>query len=221
VVAGCHEIPIFDPFLLLDDFSSDNPKDYLAGFPWHPHRGIETVTYMIEGEVEHQDSLGNKDTIRTGEVQWMRAGRGILHQEMPKKSKKLTGIQLWVNLAKKDKMSAPGYHTIKPKNGIISEGEIIYRDMETDNFSFHRPGYNSFIYILEGSGKVNGKEVKARACVHIGEEKLQTKGAMRFLLISGKPLKEPIAWGGPIVMNTQEELQAAFRELDEGSFIKQ
>ncbi len=178
---GYYEVPLLDPFLLLDDFRSNNPEHYIAGFPWHPHRGIETVTYMLEGTVEHGDSMGNKGVIRPGEVQWMTAGSGIIHQEMPKGiNGRMGGFQLWVNLPSSHKMMEPRYREVK--NEQIQEVSI---DKGIKNVKI----------------AANDRE-------------------LRFLLISGKPMGEPVAWGGPIVMNTQEELQIAFDEYRNGTFIK-
>ncbi|MHA1525759.1 MAG: pirin family protein [Promethearchaeota archaeon] len=251
--------PSLDPFLLLDDFHSDNPNDYIAGFPWHPHRGIETITYMLHGKVEHGDSLGNGGVIEAGDVQWMTAGNGIIHQEMPKKDEEdplLWGFQLWANLPSSHKMMNPRYRDLKgeqfpiveidnnvkvkiicgevngikgPVQDIITEPE--YLDVTIQALSeFRHPvkkDHNAFTYVIEGKGYFedpkdhlvdnetlviyrDGDEVKISA----GDEEL------RFLLISGKPLKEPVAWRGPIVMNTEEELSVAFEEYHKGTFIK-
>ncbi|MBS1726341.1 MAG: pirin family protein [Armatimonadetes bacterium] len=265
----------FDPFLLLDDFRNDIPEDYLAGFPWHPHRGIETITYVLAGSVEHADSLGNNGVISPGDVQWMTAGRGIIHQEMPMGDQlgQMHGFQLWANLPSSLKMTAPRYQEIQsqeiasvidddgthvriicgefwgkrgPVDGIAADP--IYLDVSVP------PGKRkvlpmdtrrqAFAYVFAGSGHFSnasaplavptegtqwletsappteadnrtlilfssGDEVEVQA----GEE------GIRFLLISGKPLQEPVAWYGPIVMNTQEELQQAFSELREGTFL--
>ncbi len=257
-VFGYHEVSLFDPFLLLDHFGSDNPDDYLAGFPWHPHRGIETITYMIEGKVLHEDSLGNSGTIGTGDVQWMTAGCGIIHQEMPHEHKGLMqGFQLWANLPAKDKMMHPRYRdvscdeipevTLKDKvkvkiicgeiNGtkgpvqdIVTEPEYFDVALES-NAHFKHPvkqGHNVFAYIFDGEGFFDSKQKEA-----IGKDNLvlykdgdfveiYTRVApVRFLLISGKPIGEPVAWNGPIVMNTNEELRIAFQEYRNGTFIKQ
>ena len=254
---GPGEVSFADPFLLLDDFGSEDPADYLAGFPWHPHRGIETVTYMIRGEVEHGDSIGNKGVIRSGDVQWMTAGNGILHQEMPMEYNGLMkGFQLWVNLPSSGKMMNPRYREIKidqithfspekgveakviagqiegirgPVNDLVVEAE--YLDISlgpSKHFDHDIPrGYTAFSYVFEGSGQFDNTSTKT-----IGEQELVLfrdgdgvsiragANGLRFLMISGKPLKEPVAWGGPIVMNTDRELDLAFRELREGTFIK-
>src|SRR5207253_528398 len=178
----------FDPFLLLDDFRNEHPEDYLPGFPWHPHRGIETITYVLSGSVQHGDSLGNKGSMGAGDVQWMTAGSGILHQEMPKGDERgrMHGFQLWANLPRSLKMTAPRYQDIHAR-------EI---PQETGNRS---------LVVFD-----SGDEITVQA----GEQ------GMRFLLVSGQPLEEPVAWQGPIVMNTEEELQRAYDELRRGTFIK-
>lgn len=255
-VFGYHDVKDFDPFLMLDAFDSTNPNDYVNGFPWHPHRGIETITYLIKGRIEHRDSLGNKGNILDGECQWMTAGSGIIHKEMPKPSERLFGVQLWVNLPSKDKMTSPKYRDIKmgeipvidkgdSKIHIISgiyegkpgaiEGEYVkalYLDVEVkanSQWSFNTEKESTlFIYILQGEGSFNPDSddvITEKHCIlfNNGDEffvKAPNKG-IRFLLLSGKPLNEPIAWRGPIVMNTKEELDKAFEELDEDEFIKQ
>jgi redox-sensitive bicupin YhaK (pirin superfamily) len=251
--------PSLDPFLLLDDFSSDNPNDYLPGFPWHPHRGIETITYILKGKVEHGDSLGNGGTIGTGEVQWMTAGSGIIHQEMPKNIEddpSLAGFQLWANLPASHKMMEPRYRDITqsdipevkvndeikvkiisgtfngtqgPVQGIITDPE--YLDVAIQPFTKFkhsiRRGYNAIAYTFEGTAYFDNKkerliEAKNLVIFNDGEEILvNTKDKpVRFLLSSGKPIREPVAWSGPIVMNTEEELGVAFDELQKGTFIK-
>lgn len=253
----------FDPFLLLDGFDTTNPDDYLRGFPWHPHRGIETVTYLISGSVEHSDSLGNKGIIGDLSCQWMTAGSGIIHQEMPLKSERLLGCQLWVNLPKKDKMCHPQYNDLLPQqiplletNGarirVISgsyqnvEGALSnnyvgvqYLDVDlnpNEEWSYHETPDDQtlFVYIFEGSlaldPHLNAFEPKTTAILTETEthdesncSELIVKAGIdgaRFIVVAARPLKEPVAWGGPIVMNTQEELNQAFREIDEGNFIK-
>jgi redox-sensitive bicupin YhaK (pirin superfamily) len=256
-VFGYHEVPLLDPFLLLDDFHSDNPNDYIAGFPWHPHRGIETVTYMIEGKVEHGDSIGNAGTIESGDCQWMTAGSGIIHQEMPKKMEGMMwGFQLWVNLPKSQKMMKPRYQEIKantvpevmlgdgikvrvvsgdvggvkgPVTDIVVDPEYldVYMPPNTDFIRGFKPGYKVFAYLFMGDGTFESNSNKTVQKDHLviftdGDEVMIKAGeeGARFLLISGKPLNEPVAWYGPIVMNTQEELDKAFREYREGTFIK-
>ena len=250
-------MPQLDPFLLLDDFHSDNPADYIAGFPWHPHRGIETVTYMLEGFVEHGDSMGNKGVILPGDVQWMTAGSGIIHQEMPKgHNENMWGFQLWVNLPSSHKMMEPRYREVKKKQiptATIDENVEIkvicgnfrdtkgpVRDIVVDpeylditmakgaqfEHSIKR-GYRAFAYVIEGIGYFDTDKEKSIPNEHLvifkdGDKvkiTAEEKG-LRFLLVSGKPLDEPVAWAGPIVMNTQEELDLAFREYNDGTFIK-
>jgi redox-sensitive bicupin YhaK (pirin superfamily) len=251
-VFGSFEVPLFDPFLLLDHFGSKNPSDYLKGFPWHPHRGIETVTYMLNGEVEHGDSMGNSGLIGSGDIQWMTAGSGIIHQEMPKKYEGLMqGFQLWVNLPAKEKMIAPKYRgitktqipTIESEgvkikiiagklDGIVGPVEDLVVDVEYFDVSLssgsafkHVPkkGYKSFAYVIEGVNYADGATIEPQNCALFGEGenvKMYSRVGSRFLFVSGKPLSEPVAWGGPIVMNKQDELEKAFQELDEGTFIK-
>jgi redox-sensitive bicupin YhaK (pirin superfamily) len=248
-VFGYNEVPVFDPFLLLDDFHSNNPEDYIAGFPWHPHRGIETVTYMIHCVVEHGDSIGNKGIIDSGDLQWMTAGNGIIHQEMPQEYKGLMqGFQLWVNLPSPNKMMNPRYRGII-KEQIpeisISDGlrikviagslngaqgpvqdlvvDVEYLDvMMSPNTKFNhsiKKGSTVFVYIFEGEGIFDFKEdaiIESEYLILFKDgEKIEIKTAdqnLRFLMISGKPIGEPVAWNGPIVMNTQEELEKAFEE---------
>ena len=265
----------FDPFLLLDDFRNENPADYLAGFPWHPHRGIETITYVLAGSVEHGDSLGNKGKMTAGDVQWMTAGSGIIHQEMPKgdHAGRMHGFQLWANLPSALKMTAPRYQEVKageipeitdddgtqvrvvcgkfwgktgPVEGIAADP--IYIDVSVP------PGRrkmlpvemtrHAFAYVFAGAGKFCNaseplevptepvgwldttppSEADNRSLVLFdrGDELMVQAGdeGIRFLLVSGKPLEEPVAWYGPIVMNTQEQLREAFRELEQGTFLR-
>jgi redox-sensitive bicupin YhaK (pirin superfamily) len=267
----------FDPFLLLDDFRNDRPDDYLAGFPWHPHRGIETITYVLAGTVEHGDSLGNHGTLGAGDVQWMTAGSGILHQEMPQGDARgrMHGFQLWANLPSSLKMTAPRYQDVKAADipEIIDDdgtrvrivcGEFWGKRGPVDGVAadpryldiFVPPGKrktlaveierHAFAYVFEGSGSfraasppfgvltektVDGQETVIReqtgnrslVLFDSGDEiSVQAGGeGIRFLLVSGKPLKEPVAWYGPIVMNTKAELQQAVDELRNGTFIKQ
>jgi len=254
---GNYEVPLLDPFLLLDDFRSDKPEHYIAGFPWHPHRGIETVTYMLEGTVEHGDSMGNKGVIRPGEVQWMTAGSGIIHQEMPKGIKgRMGGFQLWVNLPSSHKMMEPRYREVKNEQiqevtidkGIkvrVISGEVnkkrgpvkdIVVDIEyldvtmgpgTEFEHNIKKGYRAFAYVIDGSGYFDSEKRKTIGEGHLvifedGDNVKITSDEinLRFLLISGKPIGEPVAWYGPIVMNTQEELEFAFDEYRNGTFIK-
>jgi redox-sensitive bicupin YhaK (pirin superfamily) len=251
-VLGNDDDSTLDPFLLLDHFGSDNPQDYIKGFPWHPHRGMETVTYMWTGEVEHGDSMGNKGVIKSGDVQWMTAGSGIIHQEMPQKYDGLMqGFQLWINLPAKKKMVDPKYRGIVKeqipmvqKDGVkikVIAGKVDgtqgpIRDLAIDIEYFdvklasgktfeHTTTKEDtvFAYIVEGSVEVQGKTITQGQCVVFGKgdfAKIDSKNISRFLFVSGEPLNEPVAWRGPIVMNTQEELDQAFEELDAGTFIK-
>ncbi|KAF5039981.1 Pirin [anaerobic digester metagenome] len=248
---------------MLDGFDSTNPQDYIKGFPWHPHRGIETVTYLIQGQIEHGDSLGNKGVIRDLECQWMTAGSGIIHQEMPKESDRMLGCQLWVNLPQKDKMCDPAYNDIQQKDVPLIEEEnatvrvlsgmykgvggalkshyvkVQYLDVALKTGSewiYNETPDNQtlFLYLLDGTLAADEalQKFEEKACAMLMKAatdhsdtcsdvfvKAGPDGA-RFLLIAAEPLHEPVAWGGPIVMNTQEELNKAFEELDEGTFIK-
>jgi hypothetical protein len=273
---GYSEVPQLDPFLLLDDFHSDDPRHYLAGFPWHPHRGIETITYMREGRVEHGDSMGNSGVITPGDVQWMTAGRGIVHQEMPKgdESNRMWGMQLWANLPAAQKMMPPRYRGITHEEipeAVLDSGARVkvicgtvggvsgpVTDVVTDpeyldvtlppgtSFRHTVPeGHTVLAYVLEGAAHFDrhrepfAHEVVPEAYFEphpegaFGVENLilyQRSGgdvvittedtAAQFLLISGRPLGEPVAWYGPIVMNTQEELRVAFEEYEKGTFLK-
>ena len=274
-VFGYNQVPQFDPFLLLDDFRADDPADYLKGFPWHPHRGIETITYVLAGEVEHGDSMGNQGVISPGDVQWMTAGSGIIHQERPKGDTqgRMYGFQLWANLPASHKMMEPRYRDVKssqipevslaqgvkvkiicgrvngiegPVQDIVTEPE--YLDVSVPaGAEFHHPippGHTAFAYVIEGAGYFDPErdayshEVVGtnyfdfdRQCVcdnrtivlyEDGAEVMisAAEGPVRFLLISGLPIGEPVAWYGPIIMNTQEELELAFKEYQEGTFIK-
>jgi redox-sensitive bicupin YhaK (pirin superfamily) len=279
-VFGFGETEAYDPFLLFDDFRNERPEDYLKGFPWHPHRGIETITYVLAGQVEHGDSLGNRGVLGAGDIQWMTAGSGIIHQEMPQgdEAGRMHGFQLWANLPRNLKMTDPRYQDVKttdipeivdddgtrvrivcgefwgrrgPVDGIAAEPQ--YLDVSVPPLRRKvlpvETTRNAFAYIFAGSGSFadasgprpvqtdtlddpdadlgdvtrpsiignrslvlfdRGDQVTVQA----GEE------GIRFLLISGKPLEEPVAWYGPIVMNTQEELQAAFAELRNGTFLR-
>lgn len=274
-VFGHSEVPQFDPFLLFDDFRSDEPGHYLKGFPWHPHRGMETITYVLRGDVEHGDSMGNKGVIGSGDVQWMTAGSGIIHQEMPKGDAdgRMYGFQLWANLPASHKMMEPRYRgilaseipsvkvsggaTVKVIAGRVDKTRGPVRDIVTDPeyldvsippYSvFTRltiPGHTVFAYVIDGkacfcqeksplSYEIQGAnyfDIRRDPLVGDGSLVLFGDGgqvlvtteehAVRFLLVSGKPIGEPVAWYGPIVMNTQKELQTAFDEYDSGTFIK-
>lgn len=252
---GHNEVPLFDPFLLLDHFGSENPEDYLAGFPWHPHRGIETVTYMIEGLVGHGDSMGNEGAIESGDIQWMTAGSGIIHQEMPQRWDVPTaGFQLWVNLPASHKMMAPRYRDVKkdqipevrprqntkvkvlcgevngtkgPVQDIVVDIEYLDVTLEPHTV-FEHPlslGNTAFAYVFEGAGIFEPETLVGTEHLVLFQDgdsvRVSTKDdPVRFLLVSGRPLKEPVAWHGPIVMNTQEELDLAFEEYRNGTFIK-
>ena len=252
-VLGHGDVHDVDPFLMFDAFGSDKPEDYIKGFPMHPHRGIETITYLLEGRIDHRDSLGNSDTLFDGDLQWMTAGSGILHEEMPQETKKLDGLQFWLNLPKENKMAPPEYFPITPdmvkeidiecgKVKLISGefmGEkgidpkyvkVIMMDVSLDPGSqYDLPisnELNTFAYILEGAasfgeGRINVEKHSA-AIFSDGDSVrvLASDLGVRFVLLAGKPLREPIAWGGPIVMNTREELQTASTELAQGTFIK-
>ncbi|MBW6460476.1 MAG: pirin family protein [Bacteroidales bacterium] len=255
---GYYEIPQFDPFLLMDDFRNDIPEKYLKGFPWHPHRGIETITYMLEGSAEHGDSMGNAGIIHAGDVQWMTAGSGIIHQEMPKPGPdgRMHGFQLWANLPASHKMMTPRYQDMKAadipiltlENGVeirVICGEIngvngpvrdividpAYLDIiipeKTEYLHPVKNGYTVIVYVIGGKGTAgDGKHEPVENTSLIlyddGDHVKLTAGSepLRVLFISGKPLNEPIAWGGPIVMNTREELNLAFEEFKSGNFIK-
>jgi redox-sensitive bicupin YhaK (pirin superfamily) len=269
----------FDPFLLFDDFRNENPDDYIAGFPWHPHRGIETITYVLAGAVSHGDSLGNRGTLGAGDVQWMTAGSGILHQEMPQGDPqgRMHGFQLWANLPSAEKMTGPRYQDVSsgdvaevtdddgtrvriicgtfwgktgPVHGIAADPR--YLDVSVP------PGRrkllpvettrHAFAYVFEGSGsfrdasppadvrteRVGAANAAVRAPLgetgnrslvlfERGDEVVVQAGdaGIRFLLVSGRPIEEPVAWYGPIVMNTEEQLRQAYAELRDGTFIKQ
>lgn len=250
--------PSLDPFLLLDDFHSNDPKDYSPGFPWHPHRGIETITYMLFGEIEHGDSLGNKGVIHSGDVQWMTAGSGIIHQEIPKGRKDglMWGFQLWANLPKSHKMMDPRYREVTraqipeislekdikikiiagqidgtkgPVQDVVTKPEYldVFIPPKTDFKHVIKKNNNVFAYIIEGKGYFDENKGQLFGKEHLiiyddGDEIFISTGStyLRFLLISGQPIREPVAWYGPIVMNTDEELRIAFEEYREGTFIK-
>ena len=245
----------FDPFLMLDEFGSENKDDYVAGFPAHPHRGIETVTYMLAGEFEHKDSTGGKGRMTAGDVQWMKTGSGIIHSEMPAmKEGRLHGFQLWINMPAKYKMNKPEYIYIDSKKMSVhkdedklikiiagkfekAEGPVkkhnvepIYFDVELSknkNFKFKLPKtHNSLIYLIDGEIKIGDKHHKqAKDSTLIlltkGEElKILAMSKAKFLLISGKPIGEQIARGGPFVMNTKQEIQQAIEDYHSGTFVK-
>jgi redox-sensitive bicupin YhaK (pirin superfamily) len=253
----------FDPFLLLDDFRNDRPQEYLAGFPWHPHRGIETITYVLAGTVEHGDSMGNRGVIGTGDIQWMTAGSGIIHQEMPQgdPAGRMYGFQLWANLPASLKMTPPRYqgivaadvpvvadadgmevrivcgrfgNTVGPVEGVAADPTYLDVSIPAGNSRRFQVDvqHHAFAYVFSGNGKFgsgSGRhspgEADNRSLVLFddGDEIAVEAGSngIRFLLVAGKPLREPVAWNGPIVMNTQSELRQAFQELEDGTFLKQ
>jgi hypothetical protein len=267
----------FDPFLLLDDFRNERPEDYLAGFPWHPHRGIETITYVLAGTVEHGDSMGNRGAIAAGDVQWMTAGSGIIHQEMPKgdPAGKMHGFQLWANLPSSLKMTRPRYQEVKSGEiPVITDDDGTQVRIVSGNFWGAKgpvdgiaasPVYldvwvppnrrktlpvettsQAFAYVFTGSGTfanasgprpvategVGPQGTTAASYQQAGDRSLVLfdsgdevsvqagEEGIRFLLVSGRPIQEPVAWYGPIVMNTQEQLREAFEELERGTFLK-
>jgi quercetin 2,3-dioxygenase len=265
----------FDPFLLFDDFRNDRPDDYRAGFPWHPHRGIETITYVLAGSVDHGDSLGNRGTLAAGDVQWMTAGSGILHQEMPQGDPqgRMHGFQLWANLPSSLKMTAPRYQDVAaaeipeivdddstivrvvcgefwgkrgPVDGIVAEPRYldIFIPAGRRKILPVETWRHAFAYVFEGSGTFRGASEPFGVLTEKGDDEILVREqtgnrslvlfdtgdevtvqagehGIRFLLISGKPLEEPVAWYGPIVMNTQAELRQALADLRDGTFIKQ
>ncbi len=272
---GYGEVPLFDPFLLLDDFRSSRPVEYLPGFPWHPHRGIETITYVLDGTVEHGDSMGNRGVIRSGDVQWMTAGSAIIHQEMPKGNAAgvMSGFQLWANLPASHKMMDPRYREVKAgqipevtlEDGAVirivsgtvagTQGPVrdivtdpVYLDVTIPPWSQHmhatKPEHTVFAYVIEGKGYfcdqmdpftydeegLNYFDMQRDPFLGNGMLVLFDEGdqvmiateeeAVRFLLVSGRPIGEPVAWYGPIVMNTEEELRIAFEEYRNGTFLK-
>ena len=272
---GFSEVPNLDPFLLLDDFRADDPRFYLKGFPWHPHRGIETITYVLEGHVEHGDSMGNAGVINAGDVQWMTAGSGIIHQEMPKgdTSGRMGGFQLWANLPSSHKMMDPRYRgltaaqipevslgqgvtvriicgkvgsTRGPVSDIVTDPEYLDVTVPAHAELVHltKPGHTVFAYVIGGEGYFCRQknpftyEVEGENYFDIERKPSVTNASLvvfddgdrvvvstesepvRFLLVSGKPIREPVAWYGPIVMNTQQELRVAFEEYRNGTFIK-
>lgn len=272
---GFGEVTAFDPFLLLDDFRSNNPRDYIKGFPWHPHRGIETITYVLRGIVEHGDSMGNQGVIGSGDVQWMTAGSGIIHQEMPKGDGqgRMWGFQLWANLPASQKMMNPRYRDVKmeqipeiatgngttiriisgqvegtagPVRDIVIDPEYVDVTVPPKSEFVHatKSGHTVFAYVIEGRAffcqekNPFAYEIDELSYFDLQRDPLVTGESLvlfddgdhivvstedepvRFLLMSGKPLREPVAWYGPIVMNTQEELRVAIEEYRNGTFIK-
>ena len=245
-------VDVYDPILMLDSFDSEDPEDYIKGFPLHPHRGIETISLISSGNMVHRDSLGNEDAISDGEVQWMTAGSGIMHEEMLPASKRMLGVQLWLNMPKEHKMAPPEYHSIKKheieeialEGGtlrlisgsykdhqgfqgkylpldyyhiLLKEGSSVKLDMKKDN--------SVMVFTLLGDAQVAGEklEEKTAAKLSLGTElKIQASyGDIEILFISSRRLEEPVAWGGPIVMNTPEELRQAFADLQNNTFLKE
>ena len=273
---GFHEVPQLDPFLLLDDFHNSDPENFLPGFPWHPHRGIETITYLLEGEVDHGDSLGNSGVIAPGDVQWMTAGSGIIHQEMPRPGPRggNWGFQLWANLPRSHKMMEPRYRGLTrseipeatladgvkakvvcgqadgvrgPARDIVTDPEYLDVTVPAGASFRHavKNGRTAFAYVVQGKGyfdahrdpfgyeEIPPQWLDVKRNCQFGPETLvlyERQGdeiaisavdqPLRFLLVSGRPIGEPVAWYGPIVMNTQEELRVAFEEYRQGTFIK-
>ena len=254
---GYYEVPQFDPFLMLDDFWSSRPEDYLAGFPSHPHRGIETVTYMLNGRIEHADSMGNAGSVNAGDVQWMTAGSGIIHSEMPiPVDGRMGGFQLWVNLPRAYKMMTPRYQEIGsadiptasprpdvsinvicglasgvkgPLKDIVADPEYLDVTLGPETFYSHpvKEGYTSLAYVISGEGTFDAEEryrISNRdLCLFSDGSSIRARSSdkgFRFLFIAGKPIHEPVAWRGPIVMNTTEELRQAFTEYNAGTFTK-
>ncbi len=250
-VLGHDDVYDFDPFLMLDSFDSRNPADYVKGFPTHPHRGIETITYLLKGRIEHEDSLGNKGTILSGQSQWMTGGRGILHQEMPKPSEHMLGIQLWLNLPKAQKMAPPAYGditeamiptvqtggaTVRVLSGRYGDAAGIRpRHIQATIYDVTLPaagaltldtarGETVFLFAICGGIVVADQPIAEKSAVLLEDGdsvrvQANAQADARFLFFMAPPLHEPIAWGGPIVMNTREELDLAFRQLRIGTFL--
>lgn len=250
-VLGNTTVETYDPILMLDSFDSTNPEEYIAGFPMHPHRGIETISLVVKGNMVHRDSLGNEEGITDGEVQWMTAGSGILHEEKLPASNKLLGVQLWLNMPRKYKMAPPKYHSIKKEEikEIPIDGGILrlisgqYKEhkgftgkyLPLDYYHIILNANNKItieteedksvmVFLLSGNAKIAGETISEKTAVKLTNgnsldiESLQEDA--QILFISSDKLEEPISWGGPIVMNTKEELNLAFRELSDGNFLK-
>lgn len=251
-VLGNTTAETYDPILMLDSFDSTNPEEYTAGFPMHPHRGIETISLVVNGNMVHKDSLGNEDGITDGEVQWMTAGSGILHEEKLPASDKMLGVQLWLNMPQKYKMAPPEYHSIKKEEikEIPIDGGILrlisgqYKEhkgfmgkyLPMDYYHIILNANNKFnietendksvlVFLLSGDAKVAGETISEKTAVKLTNgDSLDIESLhedIQILFISSDKLEEPVSWGGPIVMNTREELDLAFRELSEGSFLKE
>ncbi len=253
-VLGPQTVNDFDPFLMLDAFDSVDPEDYIRGFPWHPHRGIETITYLVEGLIEHGDSLGHEGRIESGGCQWMTAGSGIIHQEMPQPSPRMLGLQFWLNLPREQKMTEPRYHgaeggqvpvvenggtrvriiggNYQGTAGALTPEHVpaLFIDVTVaERAAWHfaaDPEATVYAYILEGDGEFDdqGRVVSAKhAALFAPGDEIEIRAGergLRFVLCQAPPLREPVAWGGPIVMNTREELDQAFDELNRGTFLK-
>lgn len=251
-ILGRSTVKDFDPFLMLDSFDSENPEDYIKGFPMHPHRGIETVTYLVEGCIEHEDSLGNKGSILSGGSQWMTSGSGIMHQEMPQASKKMLGFQLWLNLPQVEKMTEPKYFEICKEDIPTFKGDgfrVSVLSGEFEGIKGVKPhhiqamildarvepgrkirmktprGETAFVFLMEGEAKVADTEYHEKSALLFEDgdfvEVTTTENPLHLILFSAPPVKESVAWGGPIVMNTDEELKQAFSDLANETFIKE
>lgn len=252
-VLSAKDVEDYDPFLMMDSFDSTDPEDYYRGFPMHPHRGIETITYLIHGEIDHEDSLGNKGTIHDGDSQWMTAGSGILHQEMPQEAERMLGLQIWLNLPKSEKMTSPKYfdikgedvpevktedYTVKVISGKFEDAQgakphhiqatIFDIDLK-DGKEIEIPSSSdesAFVFTILGEAEINDELIKEKTAVLFRRDGDSIKikasnGDTRVIYFQAPALRQPIAWGGPIVMNTNEELNLAFQELKDGTFIKE
>ena len=251
-VLGNSTVEDFDPFLMLDSFDSTNPADYVQGFPMHPHRGIETITYLASGKIIHTDSLGNSGVIEDGGTQWMTAGSGILHEEMPQPVQRMLGLQVWLNLPQTEKLTEPKYFDIPREDVVVVEKEdytvrIVSGEFEgREGVKPHhiqawvfdvrlnpgaeikiptKPEETVFIFLLEGDAEIVGDHYQEKSAILFGagdhiKIRAKDRGESRFMFFQAAPLGEPVAWGGPIVMNTRAELQLAFDELRAGTFIK-
>lgn len=251
-VLGINTVEDYDPILMLDSFDSENPEDYIKGFPTHPHRGIETVTYLSEGIMDHQDSMGNKGRIESGDVQWMTAGSGIMHSEMPKATKRMLGLQFWLNLPKEEKMTEPKYFDIKGSDMEEIKGDgIIYKVISGNflkgegvkphhipakfveiilepNVEFRIPldkDENHFIFNLQGDVIIDEEVYTEKTAILFSEgdyiDIKSTDDILHIVFVEAKKLEEPVAWGGPIVMNSEQELREAFYELETGEFVEE
>lgn len=244
-------VAAYDPLLMLDSFDSTDPNDYLAGFPMHPHRGIETITYLRQGKMTHRDSLGNEGLITDGGSQWMTAGSGIMHEEMPQASERMLGVQVWLNMPRAQKMAAPAYHDLQAADCpslAVDGGEVVviggeFRGVKGFQGQYHpltflsirleaggsltlplKAGASQTVFLLEGDARLGKVVVEEKTAVRLAEGDqltLQSAGSpIEVLFFESQALEEPVAWGGPVVMNTQEELEEAFRQLREGTFIQ-